>query len=58
MPDRKLVEFLRGPLVIVTPRGVELPTGPHAAWDAIDITRYCGQIEALPETRHPLGASG
>ena len=46
---RTLAAFLHGPLLIVTPRGVELPS-PAPGWDAVDIASLCGQIEALPET--------
>lgn len=49
MNDRDIADFLNGPMVIVTPRGVELPS-PAKGWDAVEIARVCAQIEALPET--------
>lgn len=54
-PDRA-AEILTGRLVIVTRQGVELRL-PAPGWDALDVTRVAGEIESLPETPHPLGAS-
>jgi hypothetical protein len=46
---RAFTALMNGPLVLVTPRAVELLL-PAPGWTAVDVARVCGQIESLPET--------
>lgn len=38
-----------GVMVIVTPRGVEMPIDPLSKWLVIDVVRYLSQLDRLPE---------
>lgn len=38
-----------GVLVIVTPRGVEMPIDPLSDWLVMDVVRYVAQVERAPE---------
>lgn len=38
-----------GVMMIVTPRGTEMPISPLSDWLVIDVVRYVSQIDRLPE---------
>lgn len=45
-----------GRIIVVTPRGVEIPIGNADGWTVVEFTRLLNEIDGLPETEHPFGA--
>lgn len=39
-----------GRIIVVTPRGVEIPIGHADGWSVVEFTRLLNEIDVLPET--------